>query len=95
MGTRCLTVIKDYNDKEIVVMYRQYDGYIDVHGHELANFCKDIKIVNGYGSDTKNIANGMGCLAAQIVSHFKKDEVGIIITMGPGIAVYTTLVRWD
>ena len=34
---------------------------------------KDIKIVNGIpvGGTTNKIANGMGCLAAQIVEHFK------------------------
>ena len=73
MGTRSLTVIMD-DDEEVAVLYRQFDGYIDGHGKELAEFCKYIKIVNGLSCDEENlIANGMGCLAAQIVSHFKTN----------------------
>lgn len=81
MGTRSLTVIKDHEGTEIMVMYRQMDGYIDGHGHELADFCKDIEIVNGYGfgPEAKTQANGMGCLAAQIVAHFKEGVGSIYI----------------
>lgn len=78
MSTRCLTVI--YNDDarrtnqkdEIVVMYRQMDGYPEGHGKELEKFLDGFTIVNGLGaSQTVKVANGMGCLAAQIVAHFK------------------------
>lgn len=32
MGTKSLTVVKsDYNEKEIVVMYRQFDGSLEGH----------------------------------------------------------------
>ena len=35
MGTRSLTTfIDDHNDNEIVVMYRQMDGYPETHGKE-------------------------------------------------------------
>ena len=80
MGTRSLTRVfekwEDTKGKEqrqpIVCMYRQYDGYISGHGHELAEFLKPFTIVNGIGLDDKRkIANGMGCLAAQLVAHFK------------------------
>jgi len=80
MGTRSLTVIKEADGKEIVVMYRQMDGYIDGHGHDLAEFCEDIVIVNGIGvNKPRRIANGMACLAAQIVAHFKDGAGGFYL----------------
>ncbi len=78
MGTRSLTTfIDESKDEEIVVMYRQYDGYPGGHGRDLLNFINGIKVVNGIpgGKRTKQMANGIGCLAAQVVGHFKR-EVG-------------------
>ena len=74
MGTRALTFVYD-GDKPIVNLYRQYDGYPTGHGAELAEFLDGFKVVNGIGAEKTRIANGMGCLAAQIVAHFK-DSVG-------------------
>ena len=74
MGTRCLTVINDDDlMEEICVIYRQHDGYPRGHGLELYNFLDKFYIVNGIGlNDERKIANGMSCLAAQLVAHFKK-----------------------
>ena len=81
MGTRSLTYIKDQyedNDNIIICMYRQYDGYLSGHGKELAEFLQDFTVVNGYNSLTPaRSANGMSCLAAQLVAHFK-DGIGNI-----------------
>lgn len=84
MGTRSLTTfIETYTEREtgkkrkneVVTMYRQYDGYPTGHGIELAEFLADGEVVNGYSmTDTKQF-NGMGCLSAQVVAHFK-DGVG-------------------
>ena len=74
MGTRALTFVYD-GEKPIVNLYRQYDGYPTGHGAELAEFLDGFKVVNGIGAETTRIANGMGCLAAQVVAHFK-DSVG-------------------
>lgn len=52
-------------------MYRQYDGYPSGHGQELADYLKTFRITNGISGDPINTANGMACLAAQIVAHFK------------------------
>lgn len=74
MGTRSLTVLHEGNktSPEICVMYRQYDGYVAGHGMELADFLKGIRLVIGIsGDETQPIANGMECLAAQVVAHFK------------------------
>lgn len=70
MGTRCLTFVHDGEDT-LINMYRQFDGYPSGHGRELAEFLSGFEIVNGYNEKKEKLANGMGCLAAQIISHFK------------------------
>lgn len=62
-------------------MYRQYDGYPSCHGMELYEFLKDFSIINGIGNldENKKYANGAGCIAAQLVSHFKTDVEGIYL----------------
>ena len=90
MGTRSLSrVFNTYKDEknnkqvkeQLVNMYRQYDGYPSGHGTELADFLKGGKVVNGIGSrDEKQILfNGTGCLAAQMIAHFKDGAGGIYI----------------
>ena len=72
MGTRSLTVFTD-DKEEIVVMYRQMDGYISQHGKELAEFLQQFdEITTGLRlGDERKLANGMGCLASQTIMHFK------------------------
>ena len=89
MGTRSLTYIEEsYGEnrekkQNILCMYRQYDGYLSGHGAELAEFLQDFTVVNGYNSNTpKRAANGMGCLAAQLIAHFK-DDIGNIYIHEP------------
>ncbi len=74
MGTRSLTFVYD-GERPIINLYRQYDGYPSGHGRELAEFLEGYTIVNGLGEKRSKLANGMGCLAAQMVAHFK-TEVG-------------------
>jgi hypothetical protein len=75
MGTRSLTVMLDEDDKEIAVLYRQFDGYPEGHGKDLKDFLKPITLVNGISmAETRPIANGAACLAAQIVAHFKTPD---------------------
>jgi hypothetical protein len=95
MGTRSLTrVISKHKDakgndkKEILLtMYRQMDGYLEGHGTELAEFLNSRYMVNGLklGEDNK-VFNGIGCLAAQLVSYFKGDDAG-------GIYIYFNSVK--
>ena len=77
MGTRSLTFVYD-GEEAIINMYRQYDGYPTGHGAELADFLGQFEaITNGLRvGDTRKVANGMGCLAAQLVSHFKGSDAG-------------------
>lgn len=81
MGTRSLTFIKDDTNRVFVNMYRQYDGYPSGHGKDLYDFLKDINMVNGLGPgyEDKKIANGTGCLAAQVIAHFKDGPGGIYL----------------
>ena len=74
MGTRSLTVFNNEMDNsEIVVLYRQYDGYPTGHGRDLFSFLNNMEIVNGISPNEKRkIANGMGCLSAQIVAYLKE-----------------------
>jgi len=79
MGTRSVTKIID-NGKPILALYRQMDGYPDGHGKELKSFLTGMEMVNGLSTNTKNVFNGMGCLAAQIVAHFKDGAGGFYIS---------------
>lgn len=81
MGTRSLTFVYDtYKAKNgravhrpIINLYRQYDGYPEGHGAELVEFLKQFTLTNGLGAGMpkSKSANGMGCLAAQLVANFK------------------------
>ena len=80
MGTRSLTFVYD-GEKPIVNMYRQFDGYPSGHGLELAEFLNSFdEVVNGLPvGDNRKLANGMGCLAAQMIANFKDSAGGFYI----------------
>ena len=78
MGTRCLTFVYDGN-VPVINIYRQFDGYPSGHGHELAQFLNSKKLVNGYKDKNSAEANGMGCLAAQLIVQLKHGVGGIYI----------------
>jgi len=81
MGTRSLTLVYA-NNKPIINLYRQYDGYPEGHGSELAEFLNSIEeVTNGIRlGETRKTANGMGCLSAQLVAHFKTGVGGFYLT---------------
>jgi hypothetical protein len=102
MGTRSNTlIIETGSTKEYIVanMYRQFDGYPSGHGLTLAKFLATIDMVNGMSLDEKfKVANGVGCLAAQIVAHFKTGAGNIYLdapTKKAGMCVndYTYVIR--
>jgi hypothetical protein len=82
MGTRATTTIYDDFEKKhpLVTIYRQFDGD---HGHslELISIFENISLINGIdiNSEYGKHANGMGCLAAFIVSKLKKQVGNIYI----------------
>ena len=92
MGTRSLTRViprqkgLSYQDghkhpeKAVVNIYRQYDGYPEGHGQDLAEFLAELKVVNGLSQKSLiKIANGTGCLAAQLVQYLKDGPGGIYL----------------
>ena len=81
MGTRCLTFVYDgdITSTPIINLYRQYDGYPEGHGAELARFLGRGKLVNGLRGDNAPSFNGMGCLAAQLVARFKDGPGGFYL----------------
>lgn len=80
MGTRSLTFVYDDTSK-VMCMYRQFDGYPSGHGAELAGFLSSFEAVtNGIAvGETRKTANGMGCLAAQMVAAFKVGAGGFYL----------------
>ncbi len=68
MGTRSLTIFD--GRQEVAVLYRQFDGYPEGHGRELADFLAGYRITDG--KQAGRTANGMECLAAQVIAHFKR-----------------------
>lgn len=81
MGTRSLTYMYDEHSPDpFVCMYQQYDGYPSCVGLELAKFLNERTLVNGISSDEeRQVANGMGCLAAQMIVEFKSEPGGTYI----------------
>jgi len=81
MGTRSLTYVYDDSEKPIICMYRQFDGYPSGHGVELSEFLTQMTVGNGISGSPElfSFANGMGCLAAQMIVHFKKSPGGFYI----------------
>jgi hypothetical protein len=81
MGTRCLTFVY-VGAVPVINVYRQFDGYPSGHGHELAQFLDSKILVNGFTYNTNKDAaqaNGMGCLAAQLIVQLKHGVGGIYI----------------
>ena len=77
MGTRSTIAFipkkEGKEEKPLVRIYQQFDGYIDGVGHDLANFLKSRKICNGIPIGTDDIlANGFGDLVAQYIAETKE-----------------------
>ena len=66
MGTRSLTFVYERGEP-IVNVYRQYDGYPQGHGRDLARIL------------TTTRHNGMGCMAASLISKIKEEPYNIYI----------------
>jgi len=70
-------------DKIHTQIYHHYDGYPEYLGVRLANFLDGYDVVNGLSTGYQGpVANGMGCLAAQLVSYIK-DEPGNVYLQKP------------
>lgn len=83
MSTRSLTRVHIGNKSSavIVAMYRQSEGYFECMGQDLVDFLDGMKITSGINmaGNPKKYANGMDCLAAQLVAHFKTEPGDIYL----------------
>jgi len=97
MGTRATVhFYSEFNqEKPILSVYHQFDGYIDGVGHDLANWLLTKKIINGIDNETMEagFANGMGCLAAQYVKENKTRIGGLYLTTSEDLQSYNYHVR--
>lgn len=94
MGTRSTTHVFEINEpgavtpallkkaRHVVSIYRQYDGYPEGHGKDLADFAAKFTIVNGFsmGMQAGTHANGGGCFGAQLIHTFKTEIGNVYIT---------------
>lgn len=96
MGTRSLTIIEDEGGQTLATLYRQSDGYPTGHGAELKEYLHGLIIVDGIRSCTPvKAANGMGCLAAQLVAYFKEGIGSFYLApTGSSYEEYLYIVRW-
>jgi len=83
VGTRSDTIIFNEDGKEICVLGSQFDGYLDGHGRDLKCFLRGRKIIHGYTDKNDKNFNGMDCMAASLVAHFKK-RIGEFYLHAPG-----------
>lgn len=95
--TSCTTTIfRRHRPRALVTMFRFSNGYPEAHGKELAVFLKNIEIVgHQVPNHPKPFAMGPGCLAAQMVAHFKQGPGHIYLAECPGEPDYDYLVSID
>ena len=80
MGTCSLTKIVNDSDEIVCAMYRHCDGGPQWHGAYLAEFLYGYKILDGLPAKCEGkVANGAGCLAAQMICNFKKEPGNIYL----------------
>ena len=62
--------------------YCHYDGYPEYLGCKLAEFLCDFRVVNGLPTnyfENIKVANGMGCLTAQLIAGLKEEPGNVYI----------------
>lgn len=75
MGTRSITFLVDDDGEHLASVYRQFDGYPEGHGKDLAALANR-KIVNGIseGFHADTHANGYCELGAKIITGLKNED---------------------
>ena len=66
-------------EKTIVEIYNHYDGYPQGLGVTLADYLDGYHIVNGLGRENDKLFNGLGCMAASIITYLKDGPGNIYI----------------
>ena len=82
MGTRSITTIRDEHGP-VAEFYQQFDGYPEGWGQKLYEFLAGFTVVNGLSGRPTKVANGAGCLAAQVIAEFK-ERAGGLYMQAPG-----------
>lgn len=84
MGTRSLTVFEDDDGEYMSAIYRQFDGYPSGLGKDLFDILNGMVVVNGFNNETpKKAANGIGCMAAQVVAGLKEGIGNVYLDHAP------------
>ena len=62
-------------------VYKHWDGYPEGLGVTLANYLDGYNVVNGLTHDSYQgpLANGIGCLSAQLVSYLKNEPGNVYL----------------
>lgn len=86
-GDALIIMRNKINNKYVIycVLYKHWDGYINMFGINLLKYLSNINIfnnTNNFNNVNKNInvANGVGCLFAQIIAHYKITPGDFYIT---------------
>ena len=87
MGTRTIVHLKDENNKTILTLYRQYDGYPTGMGNDIKKILNNgvVEIRNGFTTKDQipRQFNGMGCLSAFLVGELKNKKIGNVYIQAP------------
>jgi len=76
MGTRCTVDVLNSDKEKILRLYGMYDGSYESVGKDLCEFVDSIEITHLTAGDNEGIANGIECLALQLVCHLKTRPGG-------------------
>jgi hypothetical protein len=79
----------------IVGFYKHFDAYPSGLGLDMATFLKDIKITNGIHHKNEKIANGMGCLAAQLIAELKTEPGDLYIQKDEECSEYIYTISYS
>ena len=71
MGTRCITVVEEEDGTELCRIYRQFDGYPEVHGEEIVEFLSRGNVEHMIGMDEEENFLGMPDVAASLIAFLK------------------------
>ena len=63
----------------VITMYSHWDGNPEGFALKVMDWLSGIKITNGLALDNTNIANGIECLAAQLIAKFKTEPGNIYL----------------
>ena len=89
MSTHALIIISNddadtlrmSNSYDFASIYIHFDGYPQGVGTELAEHLAGYRITHGISGDTEKTANGMECLAAQVVGNLKEFVGNVYLTL--------------